>query len=385
MPISIIFSFFLMITPTSANATDLDYFKNTYEEAEQDFDRIFKQIKQKKNKAGVLEFQYSQGTIKSYFIPAATSENLLILISGTHGVEGFAGSAIQRRLLEQLPELKKTSVLTIHGFNLYGFKNKRRVNEHNIDLNRNFIIDRKDFTSDDQAYAQLNSFLNPEKAPTLNFFSRPFFILRSVANIAQHSIESLRRSILQGQYSVPQGIFYGGSQTEPQAGLVEAVIEEFIGKKFQKIFIVDLHTGYGERGRLHLMSGKSTDTNSLELLKVFEKSEIDFADAKNFYAVKGELLHYFINRLKIRSAFDTSGITFEYGTLDSQKTFGSIESLRRMILENQNFHFPADQKTSSEIQNLFVEMFYPSDPTWRSEVLRQTDEKMQKVFHYLEN
>lgn len=374
-----------MITPTSAHATDLNYFKNTYEESEQDFDRIFKQIKQKNPKSDVLEFQYSQGTIKSYLIPAATPENLLIMISGTHGVEGFTGSAVQRNLLAQLPELKKTSVLMIHGFNLYGFKNKRRVNEHNIDLNRNFIIDRKGFTSDDQAYTGLNSFLNPNEAPSLNLFSRPLFVLRSVANIAQHSMESLRRSILQGQYSVPQGIFYGGAQIEPQAGLIEAVIAEFIGKKYQKIFIVDLHTGYGERGRLHLMSGKSTDANSIELLKIFEKSEIDFADAKNFYAVQGELLHYFINRLKIRSAFNTSGVTFEYGTLDSQKTFGSIESLRRMILENQNFHFPADSKTSTDIQNMFVEMFYPSDPSWRSEVLRQSDEKMKKVFHYLEN
>ena len=70
----------------------------------------------------------------------------------------------------------------------------------------------------------------------------------------------------------------------------------------------------------------------------------------------------------------------EYGTLDSQKTLGSIESLRRVVLENQNFHFAAAADTSAEIKSLYREMFYPFDPIWRAAILKQTDEKIDQDF-----
>ena len=70
-------------------------------------------------------------------------ENLLVHISGTHGVEGPAGSAIQLASLNYLSSHPlshpTTGVLFVHGLNAYGFKHHRRVNENNVDLNRNFL------------------------------------------------------------------------------------------------------------------------------------------------------------------------------------------------------------------------------------------------------
>jgi hypothetical protein len=68
-------------------------------------------------------------------------DSLLILISGTHGVEGFCGSGCQvgylaDELYEVLPS--KSGAILIHALNPFGFAWLRRVNEDNIDLNRNF-------------------------------------------------------------------------------------------------------------------------------------------------------------------------------------------------------------------------------------------------------
>lgn len=377
----------LILTQAFAHAKastqfDISYFKETYEECDKDFTQQYYRIKKNFPKSEVHEFQYSEGTIKSYFFPAKNKqENLLIMISGTHGIEAFAGSAVQRWLLDQKINTDKTAILMIHGFNLYGFKNFRRTNENNIDLNRNFVLARSIFQPNDEQYAKLNSFLNPDFPITLNIFSRFTFLANSVLNIAKYSLESLRVAILKGQYSYPKGIFYGGDKAQIQSILIADLIQTFM-KPYKKIFLIDLHTGYGERSKLHLLAGKSTDKNSINLLKIFKNNEIDFADKKNFYAVEGDLLTYFADKIKLNVDAEVSGITFEYGTLDSQKISGSIESLRRIILENQNFHHPGSTDSSEQIKSLYREMFYPSDKDWRTAVLQQTSKEIKKVFDH---
>lgn len=360
------------------------YYKNTYDESDAHFALQFAKLKKSNSKAQLHEFQYSEGTIKSYFIPAKSKQqSLLVMISGTHGIEAFTGSAVQRWLLDQEINTENTAILMIHGLNLFGFKNFRRVNEHNIDLNRNFILDRNKFQSHDEKYMQLNSFLNPNYSPSLSLFDRIEFFYKALINILKYSMESLRSSILKGQYSYPNGLFFGGTKNEIQSHLITDLIQNFM-KPYKKIFLIDLHTGYGERSKLHLLAGKSTDNNSTALLKVFTPEEVDFADKKNFYAVNGELLDYFINEINQTYKTETIGIVFEYGTMDSHKIGGSVESLRRVILENQNFHYPASPDTSTQIKSIYKEMFYPSDQVWRTTILQQTEVKMKKIFQYLE-
>jgi len=66
----------------------------------------------------------------------------LLIASGTHGPEGFAGSAGQIALLrsESSKELPKdVRIVLVHGVNPYGFARITRTTENNVDLNRNFI------------------------------------------------------------------------------------------------------------------------------------------------------------------------------------------------------------------------------------------------------
>jgi hypothetical protein len=346
--------------------------------------KVFETLKKTNPQAEIHQFEYTEGFIKSFYLPAKSpndgQKNLLIMISGTHGIEGLTGSAVQRYLLDQKIN-KNMSVLMVHGFNLYGFKNFRRVNETNIDLNRNFVLSREMFKPDDQKYGLINRFLNPQSQASAGFWSHVSFVISSVRNILFYGMETLRTSILQGQYTYPAGIFYGGDKTQIQSFLIMDLIKEYV-KDYKKVFIVDLHTGYGERAKLHLLAGKSTDQNSINLLKIYNKDEIDFSDKKNFYAVEGEMLSYFIDKIKLNVDAEVTGITFEYGTLNSQKTMGSIESLRRVVLENQNFHYPAEASESEKVKNLYKEMFYPSDPEWRKSVLLQTDNKMKNISKY---
>src|SRR5262245_29992689 len=70
------------------------------------------------------------------------AQRVLMIVSGTHGVEGYAGSGCQVQLLlsDLCPALaQRQRVVLVHAVNPYGFAYDRRTNEDNIDLNRNFI------------------------------------------------------------------------------------------------------------------------------------------------------------------------------------------------------------------------------------------------------
>src|SRR3546814_3966776 len=63
----------------------------------------------------------------------------LVSVSGTHGVEGFYGSMCQTAYLEHLQSRMRdhpVGIMMVHLINPWGTSWKRRVNEDNIDLNR---------------------------------------------------------------------------------------------------------------------------------------------------------------------------------------------------------------------------------------------------------
>ncbi|MEZ5229794.1 MAG: DUF2817 domain-containing protein [Acidimicrobiales bacterium] len=69
------------------------------------------------------------------------TDNAIVVVSGTHGVEGYLGSALQRHHLETYDRDRTGGpvLVFVHALNPYGFSWVRRVNEDNVDLNRNFI------------------------------------------------------------------------------------------------------------------------------------------------------------------------------------------------------------------------------------------------------
>ena len=69
------------------------------------------------------------------------ANTVVLVVSATHGVEGYCGSALQTHWLvnhsDERPDALR--VVNIHALNPFGFAWVRRVNEDNVDLNRNFV------------------------------------------------------------------------------------------------------------------------------------------------------------------------------------------------------------------------------------------------------
>ena len=94
-----------------------------------------------------------------------SGERALVVFSGTHGPEGFVGSAAQIALLRELAsraDALSVRLVLVHAINPWGFAHISRTTENNVDLNRNFI----DWTQAPPAnahYAELHPILCPQQ------------------------------------------------------------------------------------------------------------------------------------------------------------------------------------------------------------------------------
>lgn len=383
-----IFFFIAFPSCSSADSKDKDfelkknnliYFQNNYSECRNEFRKLSGELKQKYPNAEIGKFNVPSKkdndlTIDYLYIPPQNKKTkILIMSSGVHGVEGFAGSAAQQMFMSEYIDKidnTKTGILLLHGLNPYGFKYLRRVTENNVDLNRNSDVSLDLYKNKNKGYTKLNEFLNPTTKVNVGSFKNRFFFTRALFKIIGNGIATLRQAILQGQYEYEKGLYFGGKTFEPQIVTMQNFLKDKL-KDYSTILEIDIHTGYGERGKLHLFPNPMKDKNEKNGVEtIFKGYDIDWGDEEDFYTVTGDFSD-FIGKIYPEKFY--MPMTFEYGTLDSQTTSGSVKSIHNMILENQGFHYGYEEEDDQkEVAERFMEMYYPSSARWRSYTLEQT-------------
>jgi hypothetical protein len=365
------------------DAMKLTYFHETYEENREQFMRLATSLQKQFSDVEIAKHFVksdvdSDLTINSVYIPAQNEKKrLLIMSSGVHGIEGFVGSAVQSYFMSEILNdniFQNMGLLLIHAINPYGFKYERRFSENNVDMNRNFDVNKDLFQIEDEGYGKLYQFLNPEKKTGVSYLGNGFFFLKTVYHILRYKKSALRQSTVQGQYEFPMGIFYGGNDFEPQKEWLERLILEKT-RDYASIFVIDIHTGLGERGKIHLLPGLVQDQRIINSIKkIFKGFIIDWQDPKkDFYPYSGGFRDYIEKLISAEKEFIKIG--FEFGTLNSHKMVGSVRSLHNMILENQGFHHGyKNNKAEKIVKKRFREMFFPSSEIWRSNVIKQASE-----------
>ena len=355
---------------------NLVYFQSSYEECRKGFILSADKIKEKFENVKISKLKVESKkdpdlTIDYCYVPAQKKfKRLLILSSAVHGIEGYVGSAVQQMFMKELigsVNLTDTGVLFIHGINPYGFKYNRRVSENNVDLNRNCSKDNKLYKSVNAGYSDLYGMLNPKGKVSLTSVGNVFFQINAIRKIVQYSMKTLRQAILQGQYQYQEGLYFGGNALDPSIKAVTPLLKE-VAKNYEIVFNIDLHTGYGARGTLHLFPNPVEDKKIKKDLKnLFSGNHIDWGDGDDFYTVTGDFTSYIGQVLPGKYYLP---MVFEFGTLDSQTTMGSIKSLHNMIVENQGFHHGyKTKKDELKIKTDILEMYYPSSKNWRSKAI----------------
>ncbi|HVT51023.1 MAG TPA: M14 family metallopeptidase [Dongiaceae bacterium] len=305
----------------------------------------------------------------------ADAGRLLLCMAGTHGAEGFCGSAIETGWLESgllatLPP--DTAVLLIHAINPYGFAWVRRVNEDNIDLNRNFI-DRAKPAPDSPRYRALRDAICPSEWSSA---SEAGVHRRFADYAAEHGAMALQEAIMRGQYFDAEGVCYGGKGESWSNRTLRAILDPHAGHVREFAFI-DLHTGLGPYGYGEIISNHLAGDSGNERVRDWYGTEATSTDdgSSTSTVISGDT-HIGVQQ-SLKHAKGT-GITLEYGTVP-------VADMMNAIRADNWLHVHGDLASSQgrEIKAEIRAAFYQEKDDWKEMVFDRSVDVLRRTMHGL--
>lgn len=291
------------------------------------------------------------------------AETVLVLISATHGVEGFHGSAAQCDALQNFTLPQGVALLVVHAINPHGFAWLRRVTEDGIDLNRNFI----DFSyplPENHGYDELADAIIPETLDEASLAAADVRLKNYADYYGQVAYEA---ALSGGQFAHASGLFYGGTAPGWSRQTTEAVVRGFDLASRRRVAVIDFHTGLGPFGYGEPICDHFPGTPGLGLARQwYGQSVTEPAIGTSSSVAKEGLSDFGWQRmLGDKAVF----IALEFGTYPFDNM---IRVLRgdHWLHRQDSFDWQADQ--TQAIKAAIRRHFYPATLDWQQMVLFRT-------------
>ena len=294
-------------------------------------------------------------------VGARNPRRAVVVSSGIHGVEGFFGSAVQLAWLRRFrdgggPLPGGTLVVLLHALNPFGFAWRRRVDEGNVDLNRNFLVDGESYAGTPEHYSRVHRLLNPPTPPT----RLDPFRLRAAWAVRRHGLPALRNAVATGQYEHPAGLFFGGREVAASTRLVR---ERFWGwaRSAAEVVHLDLHTGLGEYADYRLLIEPPHVHDLRWYRSRFDPERVAPVGDGTPYAARGVMGASLARHAGPR---DYRFACLEFGT------YAPLRVLAALRAENRAHHHSAvDAPAYERAKRELVECFCPAGGLWRRKAL----------------
>jgi hypothetical protein len=301
---------------------------------------------------------------------APDARALLTLTSACHGVEGFCGSAVQTALLcdpgfHRAADAAGVAVLYVHALNPYGFSWWRRTTHENVDLNRNFHDFAKPLPAN-PGYDELAHLLVPAQWPPT---PENEAVLMGYA--ARHGLRGLQQAITAGQYTHPQGIFYGGINPTWSHQTLRHVLQEH-GRRCERLGWIDFHTGLGPAGVGERILACRDDASALARARRWWGPQVTSIYEGSSSAALLEGLIWGAAYEECPQA-EYTGIALEFGTVSLEETFDALRA--DQWLEN---HPEVGAPQAEVIKRRLRDAFYTDTDEWKTAILAQGREVSQQ-------
>lgn len=298
------------------------------------------------------------------------ARRILVAISGTHGVEGYYGSTCQTRWLQefgsrQLPD--DVAVLMIHLINPWGTAWMRRVNENNIDLNRNYLDFDRPLPCNER-YETLHAIYSctelegPERR-------RADSMLKEMTS--KQGWSAVMEIVEAGQYAHPDGLFYGGQAPSWSNQTLRTIMQHYLAQA-EVAMCFDLHTGAGAYGVPMLMAIAEAPYPALENARLvygpWLYTLITGVDSHSDTGVAATATGYTSQALiDAFPAVHLMQFVIECGTFEG-------EQVHTLLRDDQWLHLHGDpcSEAGKRIKLALLEQFWPSDPDWRETAWHRT-------------
>lgn len=352
----------------SMNLNPCDFFSETYEEARSKFRAAAETAGADLHALGVVSNYTTDVAVLKGSLPG-----LVVHSSGVHGVEGFAGSAIQIAWLSEFAARNepRPTVVFLHAINPYGMAHYRRWNENNVDLNRNALHQKGwevALKRDPNVvgYQDFEPIFNPQKEPT-TYAKYGGFWVDVISAIGKHGMSSMKQSMVTGQYHNPKGIFFGGQELQPSLANVWEFFEqhkESLGSG--TVTWINVHTGLGKSGVDTLLTFDSPTMTASELARTYPGATIPSIDKE------GDEVHGGYD-MSIGNVEDFVVQLFpnEQKPWIVLQEFGTVHNVlvaHALVLENMAYHFLPSEEVAKWAK-LTRSAFYVRTPQWRKSIL----------------
>lgn len=299
------------------------------------------------------------------------AQALLVITSACHGIEGFAGSAVQVACLRDAgwrghARAQQVAVLYVHALNPWGFAYQRRVTHEKVDLNRNFVDFSRHLPAND-GYRQLHPLLLPAQWPPTADNEQAL-----QAWIDSHGMAAFQAAVTQGQYEIPDGLFYGGTAPTWSHRNWRRVLRQH-ARSARRLGWIDVHTGLGPTGVGERILAGRPEPQTIERARRWwetPRTQVTVTQdgTSSSAALHGELWEAVYEECP-QAAY--AGITLEYGTAPLPEMLDALRGDHWLAL---NPH--TGEREAVAIRQRLLDAFYVNTSPWRTQVLEQANEAL---------
>ncbi|CCW61552.1 unnamed protein product [Phytomonas sp. EM1] len=372
-----------MVCKNYKNTTDCPerYFSMDYQSAREKFLKAARAVNAETKSHIVFTRDDMRYFTDSAFLKGEISDKLLVHVCGIRGVEGYIGSAIQNKILEDWSKSSsgRPSVLFIHAVNPYGMAHNRLLNEEAVDLNHNYILEEewdeiKHQNSDTEDYIILKQLQSATTAPRL--IDRYLFFLHLIKIVVKYGWSPLKKSIITGQHQDPNVIFYGGNNVQSSIRILQELMQTYSKGVTEAIFM-NIQTGTGSnRKKTILVHNK----NQEEIIKeIFKKEQVQSVGLPADAMSGGHGRAAGAIRLALGLAPKTLIVTEEFGTSSP------LSATRAVALEGAAYHACPGSYVHHVMGTWLREAFYPQETKYKKMVLSSGIHAFEDAVHYLSN
>lgn len=305
------------------------------------------------------------------------AEKTLFLVSGTHGQEGFYGSALQIEFLRDLDIPAGINVMALHGLNPWGFSHLSRTDHQNIDVNRNFT-DYGVPSERDEIYPPLFKALCPDDwtEDTIDWSGVREELTR------EYGMKRLVSAAGGGQVIEPTGMNYIGTGPSWSRSVVEELLPGIFAKA-KKIAFIEWHTGLGDYGELSHIPMMEPGSAGYERMFDWlgEAARSTWARGMgDFDGVTPDYRGWFSAWLPSTAPqAEWAGMVIEAGT------YGVVEVMDGIRMDRWlKFGKGRSDLSREEMRETMMDKLYPTAPDWRATALENGLEAQQCFLQGLE-
>ncbi|CAF0816202.1 unnamed protein product [Adineta steineri] len=358
-----------LIHITYTSESDNFYYSNTVPEATNKF------VVACLNAKGSLEYfdhpskgvngEQLQATVCALGNPQARS--IIYTISGTHGIEGFAGSMAQISMLRMPPSAfgDNVRVIHLHMINPYGASFISKENEQNADQLKNGA-QYYSLNYDNPILQRLIDGIDLPNLSNSTVQQQAFALFAQLYN--EYGENAVNTAMKTGQGKRPQGIAYFGPSKSWSSETSEQVVNKYL-QNADNILLIDWHTAVGLYGNWTYLPLDNDSTMT------FKRWIPDAPTEPNdiVVATGGELPYSYIKT--ISGAKRMIRVFWEAGTYPVTPNINAMFFLRLHCRFYRNATEPFCQDVIAQTK----EYFYPQGADWKRLTYNAVNEYLPRV------